>query len=74
MHHDRYARAKATLVPLAHERADLDRASYGAGTTDLGTTLESKLVAIRADLDAVDREAEVVRDGVRINLTYGDIR
>lgn len=74
MHHDRYARAKATLVPLAHERADLDRASYGAGTTDLGTTLESTLVAIRADLDAVDREAEVVRDGVRINLTYGDIR
>lgn len=74
MHHDRYVRAQATLVPLAHERADLDRASYGAGTADLGTTLEAALAAIRADLDAVDREAEVVRDGVRINLTYGDDR
>lgn len=74
MHHDRYVRATVTLVPLAHDRADLDRASYGAGSVDLGTTLDSALAAVRADLDAVDREAEVVRDGVRINLTYGDDR
>lgn len=72
MHHDRYVRAREVLVPLAHQRAALDRASYGAGTADLATTLETALAAVRTDLDAVDREAEVVRDGVRINLTYGD--
>jgi cobalt-zinc-cadmium efflux system outer membrane protein len=74
MHHDRYVRAQQVLAPLAQERAALDRASYAAGTADLGMTLETALAAIRADLDAVDREAEVVRDGVRINLTYGDGR
>jgi len=74
MHHDRFVRARQTLVPLARERAALDRASYAAGTADLGVTLEAALAATRAELDAVDREADVVRDGVRINLTFGDER
>lgn len=72
MYHDRYARARDVLVPLAHQRIALDRASYAAGTADLGITLDTELAAVRADLDFVDREAEVVRDGVRIKLTYGN--
>ena len=74
MHHDRYIRARDVLVPLARQRATLDRVSYAAGRADLGTTLDARLSAVRAELDAVDREAEVVRDGVRINLTYGNDR
>lgn len=72
MHHDRYVRARDVLVPLARQRAALDRASYAANSADLGTTLDAGLAAVRAELDAVDREAEVVRDGIRINLTYGE--
>ena len=72
MHHDRYVRARDVLVPLARQRAALDRASYAGNRGDLGTTLDAQLAAVRAELDAVDREAEVVRDNVRINLTYGD--
>jgi cobalt-zinc-cadmium efflux system outer membrane protein len=72
MDHDRYVRARDVLVPLARQRAALDRASYAANTADLGMALDAGLAAVRADLDLVDREAEVVRDGVRINLTYGD--
>lgn len=72
MHHDRFVRARDTLVPVALQRADLDRASYSAGALDLGSVLLSAFKAAEAELDAFDREAEFVRDGVRINLTYGE--
>ena len=72
MRHDRFVRARDVLVPLAKKRAELDRASYGAATVDLGTALQSTFELAKAELDALDREAEVVRDGIRINLTYGD--
>lgn len=72
MHHDRFERARDVLVPLAKQRGDLDRAGYAAGTVDLGTALATTFALAEAELDALDREAEVVRDGIRINLTYGD--
>lgn len=72
MHHDRFQRARDVLVPLAKQRGDLDRAGYAAGTVDLGTALATTFALAEAELDALDREAEVVRDGIRINLTYGD--
>jgi cobalt-zinc-cadmium efflux system outer membrane protein len=71
MHHDRYMRARDLLVPLARKRAELDRAGYGANTVDLGTALESTFELAKVELDELDREAEVARDGIRINLTYG---
>jgi cobalt-zinc-cadmium efflux system outer membrane protein len=71
MHHDRYMRARNVLVPLAKKRAELDRVGYGANTVDLGTALESTYDLARTELDELDREAAVARDGVRINLTYG---
>ena len=71
MHHDRYMRARNVLVPLAKKRAELDRVGYGANTVDLGTALESTYELARTELDELDREATVARDGVRINLTYG---
>ena len=72
MHHQRLENARQTLVPLARKRAELDRDSYGAGTVDLGTALLSSLALAEAEVDALAREADVARDAVRINLTYGE--
>lgn len=71
MHHDRFVRARGTLVPLAARRAALDRDSYAAGKVDLGSALLTTLAFAEAEVDLLDREAEVARDGIRINLTYG---
>lgn len=74
MHHERLARAQTTLLPLAQQRAELDRASYAAGRIDLGTALQSAIALAETEIDLLDREAEVTRDGVRITLTYGEER
>jgi cobalt-zinc-cadmium efflux system outer membrane protein len=71
MHHDRFMRAREVLVPLARQRADLDRAGYAAGTVTLGTALGTAVSLAEAELDALDREIAVARDAIRINLTYG---
>lgn len=74
MHHARLMNASEALVPLAKRRAELDRDSYAAGKTDLGTTLLSTLALAEAEVDALEREAEVARDAIRINFTYGEAR
>ena len=71
MHHDRLMRATQTLVPLAKRRADLETAGYGAGTSSLSDVLQAFLALAEARVDAIDREADAVRDGARIVLTYG---
>ena len=70
MHHDRLHRALGVLVPLAQRRADLERASYGGGAATLSDVLQAQLALAEAKVDAFTREADVVRDAVRINLTY----
>ncbi|MEO6153185.1 MAG: TolC family protein [Croceibacterium sp.] len=72
MHHQRLLNARATLVPLAKQRAELDQASYAAGKLDLGSALLSSLALAEAEVDALAREAEVARDAVLINYTYGE--
>lgn len=74
MHHQRLENAKLTLVPLAKRRAELDMASYAAGKLDLGSALLSTLALAEAEVDALAREAEVARDAIRINFTYGEMR
>ena len=66
--------ARKVLVPLAKQRAELDRASYAAGKLDLGSALLSTLALAEAEVDALAREADVMRDAVRINYTYGGMR
>lgn len=70
MHHSRLENARDNLVPLARRRAKLDFDSYGAGTLDLGTALLATLNVAEAEVDLLDREAEVARDAVRIIITY----
>ena len=74
MHHQRLMNARSTLVPLAKRRAELDMASYAAGKLDLGSALLSTLALAEAEVDALSREADVARDAVRINFTYGEGR
>ncbi|PTQ10082.1 transporter [Sphingomonas oleivorans] len=73
MHHQRLMNARNTLVPLAKHRAELDMASYAAGKLDLGSALLSSLALAEAEVDALAREADVARDTIRINFTYGPI-
>jgi len=74
MHHQRLMNARQTLVPLAKRRAELDMASYAAGKLDLGSALLSTLAEAEAEVDALSREADVARDAIRINYTYGEMR
>jgi outer membrane protein TolC len=74
MHHQRLMNARDTLVPLAKRRAELDMESYAAGRLDLGSALLSTLALAEAEVDALSREADVARDAVRINFTYGEVR
>lgn len=71
MHHDRLMRAQNTLVPLAKRKADLERSSYAAGSASLADVLQAFVALAEVRVDALDREADVVRDAVRINLAYG---
>lgn len=70
MHHRRLENARDNLVPLARRRAKLDFDSYGAGTVDLGTALLATLSVAEAEVDLLNREADVAREAVRINMIY----
>lgn len=72
MHHQLLMNAQTVLVPLAKRRAELDRTSYAAGKLDLGSALLSTLALAEAEVDALAREADVARDAIRINFTYGE--
>jgi cobalt-zinc-cadmium efflux system outer membrane protein len=74
MHLSRLRNARETLVPLARHRAELDRDSYGAGKLDLGAALLTTLGLAEAEVEALNREADVARDAVRITITYGEER
>lgn len=71
MHHERLMRARSTLEPLAARRADLETASYAAGTASLSDVLSAFLALAETKIDIIDRDADVQRDAVRIVLTYG---
>ncbi len=71
MHHDQWMRTTGTVVPAAQRRADLETASYAAGTATLADVLDAMTALADAKLTALERQAMVVRDGARIVLTYG---
>ncbi len=71
MHHEVWMRARDSRLPLAQRRADLETASYAAGTTGLPAVLAAFTSLADARLDVLDKEAATMRDAVRINITYG---
>ena len=71
MHHDRWARARDVLQPLAQERVSLETASYAAGRASLVDLVDAHAALAEAILDTLDREATAIADGVRLNLLFG---
>ena len=71
MHHEQWERARDTLLPLAQQRAELEVASYAAGRASVQDVVAARTATVEAELLVLEREAEVVRDAVRINLTFG---
>jgi len=71
MHHEQWMRAKAVLVPTAEQRADLEVASYAAGRAAFADVSEALTALAGAKLQALEREALVMRDGALIVLSYG---
>lgn len=71
MRQDLWARSRDNRLPLARRKADLETASYSAGTADLADVLAAFTALADAGLDVLDQEAEAVRDAIDINITYG---
>ncbi len=71
MHHAQWMRARDVLLPLARQRSELDTASYSAGRAGLLDVIETRTALADAELTALDREADVARDAVRLTITYG---
>ena len=71
MHHAQWERAHDVLLPLARQRADLETASYSAGRASLPDVIDMKTALTDAELTALDREADVARDAVRLTITFG---
>lgn len=68
---ERLARSRDALLPLARKRADLEVASYAAGSTGLAEVLMAFDSLADAKLDEIAREAELARAAARLALTYG---
>lgn len=68
---DRLARARDTLLPLARKRADLEVASYAAGTSGFAEVLLAFDGFADAKLDEIAREGELARAAARLAITYG---
>ena len=71
MHHQQWRRSVDVLVPTAEQRGHLEVASYGAGRAGFDDVMEALTGLAETKLEALEREARVARDGVRIVLTYG---
>ena len=71
MHHAQWMRTMGAVAPAAQHRADLETASYAAGTATLADVLDAMATLADAKLSALEREATVVRDSARIVLAYG---
>jgi len=71
MRQELWARARDSRLPLALRRADLETASYAAGTAGLPDVLAAFTALADAKLDLLDKEAEALREAVRINITFG---
>lgn len=71
MHHSQWRRARQVLLPLAREKAELETASYSAGRASLADAIEAKTALADAELVALDREAAVATDAVRLTISFG---
>src|SRR3546814_3842843 len=74
MHHEQWVRSRDTLLPLARQKVDLETASYSAGRAGLLDVIQAQTMLANSEIETLDREALVARDGSRLVLTYGSDR
>lgn len=65
-----WERARAELLPLARQRADLEMASYEAGRATLLDVIAARTALIELELEILEREAAAVLAATRLRLTY----
>lgn len=71
MHHEQWRRSVEVLVPTAEQRSHLEVSSYGAGRAGFTDVSEALTDLAETKLQALEREALVARDSVRLVFTYG---
>ena len=74
MHHEQWMRSRDDLLPLARQQVDLEIASYSAGRAGLLDVIQAQTMLANTEIETLDREALVARDGARLVLTYGSDR
>lgn len=74
MHREQWVRSRDDLLPLARQKADLETASYSAGRAGLIDVIQAQTLLANTEIETLDREALVARDGARLVLTYGSDR
>lgn len=71
MRREQWLRTRDVVLPAAKQQADLETASYAAGRAGLSEVLDAFTRLAEAQLAAIDREAALAREAVRIDITYG---
>lgn len=71
MREEQWRRATGILVPAAEQTAELEIASFAAGRAGVADLGNAFTAVTDTRLDAIAREAMMVREGTRILLTYG---
>jgi outer membrane protein, heavy metal efflux system len=65
-----WQRAREELLPLAHDRADLEIASFAAGRAELIDVIEAKTALALLELEILEREEATVEAAAKLRLTY----
>lgn len=71
MHHEQWVRARDVIARNVTSRADLETASYAAGTATLAEVIEALTEVAETNLLVLEREALVARDAAVIVVTFG---
>jgi outer membrane protein, heavy metal efflux system len=65
-----WQRAREELLPLARNRAELERASFAAGRAELIDVIEAKTALALLELEILAREEATVQAAAKLRLTY----
>ena len=74
MDHDQWTRARDIVLPAVMQQSDLETAAYAAGRIGISEIVQAFTAVANARLDALDKEAAVMRHAAEITLTYGSGR
>lgn len=72
--HDQWTRTRDVVLPAVVQQSDLETAAYAAGRIGLTEIVQAFTAVANARLDALDKEATVMRHVAEITLTYGSAR